>query len=136
MYGRNAKHPSDIPGTYRITAVSPDSKRSAAFDRLVALAKDLRRETIPLTAIRELDEPYWSGGCKSLTCRDVAEHARLIQEAELACSIILSSDGRVMDGMHRVAKALIEGVTHIEAVRFRSDPEPDFVGVEPEAVPY
>lgn len=41
-----------------------------------------------------------------------------------------------MDGMHRVLKALAEGESHIRAVRFTVDPEPDYVGVNPEDLPY
>jgi hypothetical protein len=115
----------------------PHGLRAWDVDRLVALTKDLCREQIPLSAIREIDEPYWSTGYEhSPTCRDVVEHARLIEEADLTFPVILSNDGRVMDGMHRVAKALLQGHTHIEAVRFASDPEPDYVGVHPDALPY
>jgi hypothetical protein len=41
-----------------------------------------------------------------------------------------------MDGMHRVLKALMRGESHILAVRFLTDPEPDFVGVDPDDLPY
>ncbi len=70
------------------------------------------------------------------TCRRVALHTRLIAETDLADSIILSSDGRVMDGMHRVCRALIEGRETIRAIRFDVDPEPDYVDVAPEDLPY
>jgi hypothetical protein len=90
-----------------------------------------------LIAIRELDEAYWFGGEQDRpTCRAVAEHARLIQGTDLSYPIILSADGRVMDGMHRVAKAYINGHERIEAVRFEVDPEPDYVGVEADMLPY
>jgi len=103
----------------------------------VALTKDLPRFRIELAAIFELDEAYWfSGGASEATCRAVVEHAGFIQEADLSFPIILSSDGRVMDGMHRVGKALLNGQADIEAVRFVRDPEPDYVGVDPEQLPY
>lgn len=106
-------------------------------DRLVALTKDLPRIQVPLTAIRELDEPYWfSSGSGDATCRAVVEHAQFIAEADLRFPIILSSDGRVMDGMHRVAKALLNGLANVEAVRFQHDPEPDYIDVKPEDLPY
>ena len=115
----------------------PTGVKAWDVDRLVALTKALRREQVPLTAIREIDEPYWSTGYEqSLTCRDVVEHAFLIQEADLSFPVILSNDGRVMDGMHRVAKALLQGHSHIAAVRFAFDPEPDYVGVHPDSLPY
>lgn len=89
-------------------------------------------EWVPVSGIREIDENYWG----EMTCRKVAEHARLIQECDLSFPIILSSDGRVMDGMHRVLKALKQGESSIRAVRFKIDPEPDYVGVRPEDLPY
>ena len=88
---------------------------------------------MPVATIREVDEPYWG---QPITCRNVAEHARLIEEADLGFPVILSSDGRIMDGMHRVLKALMRGESHIRAVRFLTDPEPDFVGVDPDDLPY
>jgi hypothetical protein len=50
--------------------------------------------------------------------------------------VILSRDGRVMDGMHRICKALLLGYGDIEAVRFLEDPKPDYVGVDPDDLPY
>jgi hypothetical protein len=41
-----------------------------------------------------------------------------------------------MDGMHRILKALLEGLEEIEAVRFGRDPEPDYVDVDPDDLPY
>lgn len=71
-----------------------------------------------------------------MTCREVVDHARLMLDCDLAFPIILSSDGRVMDGMHRICKALLENRTEIEAVRFIHDPEPDYIGVHPGDLPY
>jgi len=105
--------------------------------RLVELSKDLPVIEIPLSEIPELDETFWfEHGAQSPTCRSVAEHARLMLETDLAHPIILGEDGRVMDGMHRVCRALIEGREMIRAVRFERDPEPDYVDVAPEDLPY
>jgi len=41
-----------------------------------------------------------------------------------------------MDGMHCVCKALLEGCTDIEAIRFVIDPDPDYIGVHPDDLPY
>ena len=57
-------------------------------------------------------------------------------ECDPAFPVILSSDGRVMDGMHRICRALLDGQSEIEAVRFLQDPDPDYVGVNPEYLPY
>lgn len=64
------------------------------------------------------------------------EHMALVQAADLTYPIILSASGEVMDGMHRVAKAVLEGRTEIDAVQFPRDPDPDYVGRGPTDLPY
>lgn len=116
---------------------SPQGLCAWSVHRLAQLASAVIRERVPLSAIRELDEPYWTGGPdQRLTCREVVEHARLMLECDLGFPVILSSDGRVMDGMHRICKALLEGRAEIEAVRFVQDPEPDYIGIHPDDLPY
>lgn len=106
-------------------------------DRLVALSERLPRRSIPLNSIRELGEAYWrQEGQAHLTCRELVEHLRLVQEADLAYPIILSADGRVMDGMHRVLKAALENRQEIEAVQFDHDPRPDYMNIEESDLPY
>ena len=117
----------------------PSEQGLQAWDvgRLIDLSRDLPRQKIPVSSIREFDEVYWfDGEYQKPTCRKVVEHLQLIQETDLAHPIILGADGRVMDGMHRVAKAFLEGRSELEAVRFASDPEPDTVGVQPADLPY
>lgn len=104
--------------------------------RLVRLAKDLPEERLLLTCVRELDENYWDDGELRMSCRQVVDHARLMAEADLSFPVILSSDGRVMDGMHRIGRALLEGRDWVAAVRFVRDPEPDYMDVDPETLPY
>jgi len=105
--------------------------------RLVELSKDSQPFDQPLEQIRELDQTFWfeHEGDRP-TCRRIAEHAKLIAETDLAYPIILGADGRVMDGMHRVCKALVQGHRTVRAVRFDEDPEPDFVDVPPEDLSY
>jgi len=104
-------------------------------DRLVQLSADLPRRRVALDTIRELDE-VWSGEDDPPTWRAMLEHIRLMDEADLSYPIILSETGAVMDGMHRVAKAVRLGHRDIEAVQFVSDPEPDHVGLGPADLPY
>jgi len=106
-------------------------------DRLVELSAGFKAIELPLSEIRELDETFWfDHEEQEPTCRRVALHAQLMNETDLSHPIVLSRDGRVMDGMHRVCKALIEGRETIRAVRFNVDPEPDFVDVRPDELPY
>lgn len=105
--------------------------------RLIELTKDIAPESILLADIAELDEAFWFDiGGPPPTCRNVVGHMQIIEAANLAYPIILSSDGRVMDGMHRVAKALLFGQSHVMAIRLDPTPEPDFVGIKPEELDY
>jgi hypothetical protein len=105
--------------------------------RLIELSCGLPVEQVLLSAISELDETFWySLEGDRPTCRSVALHAGLIEQVDLSRPIILSSDGRVMDGMHRVCRALLLGLEFIPAVRFQSDPQPDHTGEGPEDLPY
>jgi len=106
-------------------------------DRLVERSSGFTPIDVPLSEIRELDETFWfDAEGDEPTCRRVALHAKLIAETDLSHPIILSRNGRVMDGMHRVCKALIGGGDTIRAVRFETDPEPDYVDVRPDDLPY
>ena len=116
---------------------SPQGLLAWDVHRLADLASRLTPEIIPLGKIRELDEPFWqTGGNGPLTCREIAEHAKLIDDTDLQYPVIVDPDGRVMDGMHRVCKALNLGMNGISAYRLPELPEPDFVGVMPEDLPY
>ena len=117
----------------------PSTDGLMAWDvgRLIALSTGLPRTSVALSSIREIDEVYWFDDAKERpTCRKVLEHMRLIDEVDLSYPIILGADGRVMDGMHRVARALLIGADAITAVQFETDPEPDYVGCRPEDLPY
>ncbi len=95
-------------------------------DRLWRLSADLPVVSIPLAQVEsELDYPYqWFKTAKP-SPRAVAVHARRIYEADLSFPIILSARGLVMDGIHRIARAWLEGRTEINAVQFATDPQPD-----------
>jgi hypothetical protein len=55
----------------------------------------------------------------------VARHCQRINAATFEYPIILNADGSLMDGGHRVCKALLEGRATIRAVRFEAMPDPD-----------
>ena len=79
---------------------------------------------VAIADVAEVDADCWFRGVAP-TLREVADHARRIEAADLSYPIILAADGRLMDGGHRLARALIDGRTHIAAVRFETDPTPD-----------
>ena len=105
-------------------------------DNLMRLTRDQPEEEVALAEIAEIDENWWFAFGDIPTVRSVVEHFRLMQETDLTHPIILDPDGRLMDGMHRVAKALSQGAHAVRAKRLRTLPPPDFVGVAPGDLPY
>lgn len=107
------------------------------IDNLVSLTTNLEAIELPLSDIRELNEPYWYDleGDKP-TCKSISNHIRLIQSADLSHPIIVCPEGRVMDGMHRVVKAHLEGRKCVSAYRMPILPPPDYVGIDPDDLPY
>ena len=55
-----------------------------------------------------------------------------INAADLTHPVILSADGGLMEGGHRIAKAYLLGLTTVRARRFVADPAPDWI-VPPES---
>jgi hypothetical protein len=79
--------------------------------RLIELSKDLSVKMIDPERLAELDLNHWYFHTNSeATPRSLLEHMRLIPAAVIGYPIILDKDGRIMDGMHRVLKALLDGV--------------------------
>jgi hypothetical protein len=105
-------------------------------DRLISLSVGLPVIEVPLESIHEIDSVYWYDHGYRPTVRSVAEHARLIAEVDVSWPILLSHDGLVMDGMHRVARALLDGAATIRAVQFESAIEPDYRDCQADDLPY
>lgn len=51
-------------------------------------------------------------------------HMAAINAADLSYPIILDEDGEIMDGRHRIMKAMLAGEKTIKAVRFDENPSP------------
>lgn len=106
-------------------------------DRLIEMTRGLPVGDVELDEIWELDTVYWfDAETDPPTVRGVVDHVRLIEEVDLTYPVILGPDLRVMDGMHRIAKALLEGRATVPAVRFETIPEPDYRNCRPEDLPY
>jgi hypothetical protein len=105
--------------------------------RLIRLAKPLPSRPVRLADIHELDENWWYDTSTDLpTPRALASHMTLVQQADLAYPVLLCSDGRLMDGMHRLVKALLEQRDCVLAVRFPVTPKPDYLNIAPDDLPY
>jgi hypothetical protein len=102
-------------------------------DRLIQLSSALPVRQVALDSFWQLDTVYWT---EPFTVRTFADHVRLVQAVDPTHSIVLAGDGRVMDGMHRIVRALLEGEQTIAAVQFEVTPEPHYRDCQPDDLPY
>jgi hypothetical protein len=98
--------------------VSRLGKHEWSVARLHALAKDLPVMEIPLDHLNI----YYT--YDHLTLRDMVMHIKAVNDADLTYPIILDHDGDVMDGRHRIMKAILLDSPTIKAVRFDENPSP------------
>ena len=86
-------------------------------------SSDLPRAQVDPKTIIDLDKDGWFDGTKA-TPRAILNHMRRILEADVKHPVILHPDGTVMDGAHRVCKAILLGKNLIGVVRFGQAPSP------------
>ena len=104
---------------------------------LLKKAADLLVIEVKLSSIAEFNENWWYQAETDVpSCRSIADHFQLMQATDLQYPILLCADGRLMDGMHRVMKAHVEGRTTIAARRFDVTPPPDHVDVDLDDLSY
>jgi hypothetical protein len=60
--------------------------------------------------------------------KQIANHFKRVQLANLDYPVILDDHGYIADGWHRIVKALVDGKSTIKAIRIQEMPQPD--GVE------
>ena len=90
---------------------------------LIARAKDLEPFDLPLAAIYSGTEVWTPVG----SAYGIAHHVRRALDVDTSHPIILCQQGFIMDGWHRVLRALIDGKTTIKAVRFVETPPYDYL---------
>ena len=100
-----------------------------SIERLIDLSRNLPVKMVDPRTFGELHEDHWYFHDPKLvpTPSSILGHMKLISETDVAFPIILDQAGRVMDGMHRICRAILDDVPEIPAVQFASDPDPDFV---------
>lgn len=101
----------------------PENQKQEAGDWTYDVAGVIfeARELTPFwLPLRHMTFDYPMGGPYVL---DFVSHMRAVLSADLSKPIILSPEGFLIDGKHRVARAIHEGATHILAVRFDTEPE-------------
>jgi hypothetical protein len=100
------------------TQMSRLSNHSWSVARLIELSKKLKPFKIPLKHINS----YYR--YEKLTLREMVGHIKAVLDADLKYPIILDEDGEIMDGRHRLMKAILNGEKSIFAVRFKKNPTP------------
>lgn len=92
---------------------------------LFKASKDLQCYDLQLSALN-LDTPFPT----SDTMASFAYQMKRVLESNLDYPVIQAPDGWIMDGYHRIVKAIIEGRTTIKAVRLPVLPEADRIEKE------
>jgi hypothetical protein len=89
-----------------------------SVQRLIGLSKDLQVMEIPLDHL-QVYNIY-----ENITLREMVMHMKAVNSTDLSFPIILDEDGEIMDGRHRIMKAMLLGKKTIKAVRFNENPIP------------
>ena len=89
-----------------------------SVSRLIELSRALPVMDIPLDHL-SVYHTY-----DKMTLREMVMHMRAVQAADLSHPIILDEDGELMDGRHRIMRAMLDGKESVKAVRFDQNPSP------------
>jgi hypothetical protein len=100
------------------TQTSKLGRHNWSVSRLFELSKELPVMNIPINHLN-IYHKY-----NDLTLREMVMHMKAVNDANLDYPIILDEDGDIMDGRHRLMKALLIGAETIKAVRFEENPTP------------
>ena len=103
-----------------------DGNKVYIVANLIERAKEFEPFDLPLIALNASSNVWHPVSC----AYDLARKMKRVPQADLNCPIILDESGFVMDGWHRIAKALFEGRETIKAVRFKETPPCDYVETE------
>jgi ribonuclease HI len=115
------KSPAPKPLTPSRSVSKPASLSEEALFKAV---KDLPVKKLPLSYFDALlDTDLWFEN-RPATLRAVVDEARRIYEADRTRPVIVSSQGKVLGGSHRLAYAYLTNQTEIEVVQFETDPDP------------
>jgi len=93
-------------------------------EELWKAAAGLEPVLMPVAEVADLEEILdshtWSDG--PLTVREILDHVDRMADADLTYPIILTPEGWIGDGVHRLMKAWREGVERVLVVRLREMP--------------
>ena len=93
-------------------------RHSWSVSRLFEMARELPVMEVPL------DHLHLYYTYEKLTLREMVMHMQAVNDADLSFPIILDEDGELLDGRHRLMKAMLTGAPTIKVVRFGENPSP------------
>lgn len=91
------------------------------YDKVKELGLEV--EKIKLRHLDLSSLPWQDGVIQNMDC--FVYHAVRVQNCDSSIPIIMRQDGFIVDGWHRVAKAILEGKEEISVYRFESYLEPE-----------
>lgn len=113
-------------------AIRKDGKKHVWLaKRLWQLAQALPVFDYPVAEFSGFELDCWFGDRHQPTINAVLAHMQRVQQADMQYPIIVSADGLVMDGIHRLCRAKLEGWPTVKAVRFINNPPPDRIEALP-----
>lgn len=112
-----------IDGCFVADNTFTDNGKVWIITNLIARAKDLIPFDLPLAAIYTGTEVWTPTG----SAYGMAHHMRRALDVDTSYPVILDEQGFIMDGWHRVLRALIDGKATIKAVRFDKTPAHDYM---------
>jgi len=90
-------------------------------------AVEVKLSDIPNVTVNLMESYCWTRTgewVKALTVAEILKHADRVEKADLTKPIILTPDGCVADGIHRIIKAIRKGESSILAIRLPIMPPP------------
>lgn len=111
-----------INGCFVADNTYQDGDKVWLVTNLIARAKELTPFDLPLAAIYSGSEVWPPVG----SAYGIAHHVRRAMDVDTSHPVIMCQQGFIMDGWHRVLRALIDGKATIKAVRFETTPLHDY----------
>jgi len=71
-----------------------------------------------------LEVDAWFGEACQPTIANVVHHMKYIRDADLCKPLLLSAEGHVLDGLHRLAKCMLDEIQIIKCQQFEINPKP------------
>ncbi len=93
--------------------------------RLWELTKSLPVFEYEVVSFNGFDKDVWFNSLRNPTLHNILEHYKKIENATFKYPIIISQEGIILDGIHRICRAYLDGKKTIPAVKFSQNPEPD-----------